>query len=122
MSCLAVPQFLVGVLLVPLVLTYCFRNRMNVCLPCGASDATETWEAATETDCRRPDVSSGVTFGHYTYASIAIGHQYESTVPRRIRIPCSPGIRDALGIHDATSFTTPDDQGITALVVVPTRQ
>ena len=61
MSCLAVPQFLVDVLLVPL--TYRFRNRMNVCLPCGASDATESWEAAAETDCCRPDVGSGVMFG-----------------------------------------------------------
>jgi len=86
MSCLAVPQFLMDALLVPL--TYRFRNRMNVCLPCGVNDATESWEAAAaETDCH-PDVVYGVTFGHYyTYALIAIGHQHGSTVPRGIRIP-----------------------------------
>lgn len=77
MPCLAVPQFLVNNLLVPL--TYRFCNRMNVCLPCGATDATESWEATAETDCH-PDVVAGVTFGHnYTYALTAIGHQHGST-------------------------------------------
>jgi hypothetical protein len=38
----------------------------------------------------------GVTFafGHYyTYASIPIGHQRVSTVPHRIRVPYSLGIK-----------------------------